>query len=87
MLMLLEGLHISFALILPVVHVVLKMRARIPNYFLFFKALHFNTFGGNPMACAVGLSVLETIEEEGCQHNSKEVGTHLLNKLVKLVDK
>ena len=27
------------------------------------------------MACAVGLSVLETIEEEGCQHNSKHTHT------------
>ena len=23
------------------------------------KALHFNTFGGNPIACAVGISVLD----------------------------
>lgn len=23
------------------------------------KATHFNTFGGNPMACAVGLAVLD----------------------------
>ena len=51
------------------------------------QALHFNTFGGNPMACAVGLSVLEALQEDGCQHNSHEVGTFLLNKLVKLVDK
>jgi 4-aminobutyrate aminotransferase-like enzyme len=39
------------------------------------------------MACAVGLAVLEAIEEDGSQHNSKEVGTHLLHKLVKLVDR
>ena len=37
MLMLLEGPHISFALILPVVHVMLKMRARKTNYFYFFQ--------------------------------------------------
>lgn len=42
------------------------------------KALHFNTFGGNPMASAVGIAVLEIIEEEQLQANSKLVGTHIL---------
>jgi len=51
------------------------------------KALHFNTFGGNPMASAVGLAVLETMEQEGTMNNSRVVGTHLLQKLVQLVDK
>ncbi|XP_054288815.1 alanine--glyoxylate aminotransferase 2, mitochondrial isoform X2 [Macrosteles quadrilineatus] len=45
------------------------------------QALHFNTYGGNPIACTVGLSVLEVIEEEGLQKNSADVGTHLLNLL------
>ena len=26
---------------------------------------YFNTFGGNPVACAVGLEVLSVIEDEG----------------------
>ena len=51
------------------------------------QALHFNTFGGNPMASAVGLAVLEVLKEEKCQENSLEVGTYLLSKLVQLVDK
>ena len=51
------------------------------------QALHFNTFGGNPMASAVGLSVLDVIKEEKCQENSLEVGTYLMQKLVTLVDK
>jgi len=51
------------------------------------QALHFNTFGGNPMASAVGLSVLDVIKEEKCQENSLEVGTYLMEKLVTLVDK
>ena len=51
------------------------------------QALHFNTFGGNPMASAVGLAVLEVLEEEKCQENSLEVGTYLLSQLVQLVDK
>lgn len=51
------------------------------------QALHFNTFGGNPMAGAVGLAVLETMMEEKTMENSKEVGTYLLQNLVKLVDR
>lgn len=50
------------------------------------QALHFNTFGGNPMASAVGLAVLDALEEDRCQETSKEVGTYLLQRLVKLVD-
>ncbi|XP_015438793.1 PREDICTED: alanine--glyoxylate aminotransferase 2, mitochondrial [Dufourea novaeangliae] len=44
-------------------------------------ALHFNTFGGNPLACAVGITVLEIIEEEELQKNAQTVGTHLINLL------
>jgi len=51
------------------------------------KALHFNTFGGNPMACAVGIAVLDAIKEDKCQETSLDVGTHLLTKLVDLVNK
>merc|ERR1712055_342396 len=50
------------------------------------QALHFNTFGGNPMASAVGLAVLDALEEDKCQETSKVVGTYLLQKLVRLVD-
>lgn len=50
-------------------------------------ALHFNTFGGNPMASAVGMAVLEVIEEEKLQKNSLVVGTHFLKELEKLRDK
>lgn len=48
------------------------------------QALHFNTYGGNPMASAVGISVLEVIEEEQLQKNSLEVGTYFLKSLAKL---
>lgn len=50
-------------------------------------ALHFNTFGGNPMASAVGIAVLDVIEEEKLQKNSHVVGTHFLQELDKLRDK
>jgi len=36
--------------------------------------IHFNTFGGNPMSMAAGLAVLEIIEEDGLQENSRIVG-------------
>ncbi|MBX7244681.1 MAG: aspartate aminotransferase family protein, partial [Candidatus Sumerlaeaceae bacterium] len=45
---------------------------------------HFNTYGGNPISMAAGLGVLEVIEEEGLQNNSKVVGGHLKAGLEKL---
>ncbi|XP_031623743.1 alanine--glyoxylate aminotransferase 2, mitochondrial isoform X2 [Contarinia nasturtii] len=48
------------------------------------QASHFNTYGGNPLACAAGLAVLEVIEKEGLQQNSKEVGTYFLKSLEQL---
>lgn len=51
------------------------------------KALHFNTFGGNPMACRVGMEVLDVIDDEKLQENSHIVGTYFLEKMHKLMDK
>ena len=42
---------------------------------------YFNTFGGNPVSCAVGLAVLDIIEDEGLQANALEVGGYLLEGL------
>ncbi|XP_056402671.1 alanine--glyoxylate aminotransferase 2, mitochondrial isoform X1 [Hyla sarda] len=53
----------------------------------FARSLHFNTFGGNPMACTVGSAVLDVIEEDGLQDNCNTVGTYLLLELSKLRDK
>jgi alanine-glyoxylate transaminase/(R)-3-amino-2-methylpropionate-pyruvate transaminase len=39
--------------------------------------IHFNTFGGNPVACAQGRAVLEVIEREGLQANSLKIGNVL----------
>ncbi|CAG0883175.1 unnamed protein product [Cyprideis torosa] len=49
-------------------------------------ALYFNTYGGNPVACAVGEAVLDVIEEEGLQENCRVVGTHLLEGLKRVQD-
>ncbi|XP_066037151.1 alanine--glyoxylate aminotransferase 2, mitochondrial [Chamaea fasciata] len=48
--------------------------------------LHFNTFGGNPLACVVGAAVLDAIEEDGLQKNSEVVGTYMLLELAQLRD-
>ncbi|XP_029693714.1 alanine--glyoxylate aminotransferase 2, mitochondrial isoform X2 [Takifugu rubripes] len=53
----------------------------------FNKAVHFNTFGGNPVASAIASSVLDTVKEDGLQKNSLDVGTHLMTELAKLRDK
>ena len=42
---------------------------------------YFNTFGGNPVACAVGLEVLSVIEDEGLQANARRVGALSLELL------
>jgi alanine-glyoxylate transaminase/(R)-3-amino-2-methylpropionate-pyruvate transaminase len=39
--------------------------------------IHFNTFGGNPVSMAAGLAVLDIIDEERLQDNSRVVGGRL----------
>jgi 4-aminobutyrate aminotransferase-like enzyme len=38
---------------------------------------YFNTFGGNPVSCAVGQAVLEVIEGENIIQNARETGAYL----------
>ena len=45
---------------------------------------YFNTFGGNPVACAVGLEVLAVIRDEGLQENAAEVGGYVMTQLEQL---
>src|SRR5438477_2186041 len=42
---------------------------------------HGSTFGGNPLAAAVGLEALRVIEDEGLVERSAILGTHLLARL------
>ena len=42
---------------------------------------YFNTFGGNPVSCAIGLAVLDVIEQEHLQAHAHHVGAHLLDGL------
>jgi len=45
---------------------------------------YFNTFAGNPVSCAIGMEVLQIIEDENLQDNAKNVGAHLLSSLTEL---
>ncbi len=47
--------------------------------------VHFNTFGGNPVCMAAGLAVLEVIDEDGLQENSRVVGGRLKRGFEKLM--
>lgn len=44
----------------------------------------FSTFGGNTVSCAIGLAVLEVVQDENLQAHALAVGTHLLNGLREL---
>ena len=48
---------------------------------------HGATFGGNPLGCAVAMSVIDTIKEEKLLENSKSVGKYLKGELIQLKDK
>jgi 4-aminobutyrate aminotransferase-like enzyme len=45
---------------------------------------YFNTFGGNPVSCAAGLAVLETLEQEDLLANASEQGAYLLEGMMAL---
>jgi 4-aminobutyrate aminotransferase-like enzyme/Ser/Thr protein kinase RdoA (MazF antagonist) len=45
---------------------------------------YFNTFGGNPASCAVGLAVLDVIRDEELQQNAHDVGEYFMVGLRKL---
>ena len=40
---------------------------------------YFNTFGGNPVSCAVGLAVLDVIEGQDLRGNALAIGTYLMD--------
>ena len=44
----------------------------------------FSTFGGNPVACAAGLAVLDVVRDELLQRNALEVGNRWINQLCQL---
>ena len=48
---------------------------------------YFNSYGGNPVSCAIGEAVLDVIEDEGLQENAEIVGSYLIEELFKLQSK
>jgi acetylornithine aminotransferase len=48
---------------------------------LFQPGKHGSTFGGNPLACAAALAVLDIIEQEGIVENARATGEYLLGRL------
>jgi 4-aminobutyrate aminotransferase-like enzyme len=48
---------------------------------------YFNTFGGNPVSAAIGLAVLDVIEQEALQQNAAYVGGYLQEHLQSLAER
>ena len=48
---------------------------------------YFNTFGGNPVSCAVGLAVLDIIRDERLQENARDTGAFFLAGLRELASR
>ncbi|MGA8783614.1 MAG: aspartate aminotransferase family protein [Terracidiphilus sp.] len=46
--------------------------------------MHGTTFGGGPLACAVGVAVIDTIEKEGLLAHATEVGNYFQDQLREL---
>jgi 4-aminobutyrate aminotransferase-like enzyme/Ser/Thr protein kinase RdoA (MazF antagonist) len=45
---------------------------------------YFNTFGGNPVSCAIGTTVLDIVQGDGLQDRAAEVGGYFLRSLEEL---
>ncbi len=45
---------------------------------------YFNTFGGNPVSCAIGREVLQIVKDENLQTNALEIGKYLTKGLKEL---
>jgi acetylornithine/N-succinyldiaminopimelate aminotransferase len=46
--------------------------------------MHGTTFGGGPLACAVGIAVIDTIEKQGLLKHAREVGDYFQDRLRRL---
>lgn len=51
---------------------------------LFVPGSHGSTFGGNPLACTVGLEALKILEEENLVENSAKLGEYMMGELRKI---
>jgi ornithine--oxo-acid transaminase len=48
---------------------------------VFTPGSHGSTFGGNPLAAAVGLVALRIIEDEGLVERARDLGAHMMKRL------
>lgn len=48
---------------------------------------YFNTFGGNPVSCEIGLAVLDVIEQENLQANALHIGNRIMDNCRQLLDR
>ena len=48
---------------------------------------YFNTFGGNPVSCAVAMAVLEEVQAQGLQENARRIGALAAARLRGLADR
>ncbi|MBI87465.1 MAG: aspartate aminotransferase family protein [Euryarchaeota archaeon] len=46
----------------------------------------FSTFGGNPVSCAIGMAVMDVIEEEGLVHKARDMGARMIAGLESLME-
>ena len=49
--------------------------------------MYFNTFGGNPVSCAVAMAVLDVIDDEALVQNAADVGAYVVEGFRQLQDK
>lgn len=59
---------------------------RAPFADLLGAGTHGTTFGGTPLACAVALKILETIETEKLNQNARKLGDWILSELKRLAE-
>jgi len=51
------------------------------------RGAHATTFGGNPVACAAAIEVINVIEEENLLENAEKQGTYIMARLREMQDK
>lgn len=48
---------------------------------------YFNSFGGNPVSCAIGMAVMDVIEGEGLQQKALETGSYIIDGMRDMMDR
>lgn len=46
---------------------------------------YFNTFGGNPVSCAIGTAVLDIIRDDNLQQHASDIGAYFYSQLIDLM--